>query len=101
MLPRFSRAPPEFFPLLQSGRPFFWPSRSPRSGVFSGEVVTFLPEYALLPHQQLPVFSGKASHQKSTPFGLYLPSLSTPIVLLYCLLSNDVEMPATLQPGTG
>ena len=66
-----------------------------------GELVTFLPGAAVFDHQQLPVLSGKESHQKSRPFGLTSPPGLTPIWLWWRRLSNDVDTLSGSHPGTG
>src|SRR4051812_20640941 len=86
--------------------------RSPRPKLCSGDLpsaqlgsevllVTVLPGAALLPHQQLPVVVGKASHQKSVPLGFTVPSGATPIVLPLMLLRYDVDRPVSVHPGIG
>src|SRR3954451_24710202 len=72
-----------------------------QSGKSSGELVIERPGAAMLPHQQLPVFPAKSSHQKSVPFGLVAPFGATPIRLAVNELLYEVETFAGSQPGTG
>src|SRR3954451_18983946 len=72
-----------------------------QSGRSNGEVVTDFPAAARFPHQQLPVFPAKSSHQKSTPFGCGLPSGPTPITFAVNELLYDVDTFVGSQPGTG
>src|SRR3954454_9091462 len=59
--------------------PTLGPSQPGSSG--GGGSLVSLPSKPVLSHQRLPVLPARWSHQKSTPFGLWLPSGAMPMML--------------------
>src|SRR5882762_5524676 len=72
-----------------------------QSGSRSGALVMVFPGAAVFAHQQLPVFPGKESHQKSVPLGWMAPPGATPMRFAVNELLYEVDTLVGSQPGTG